>query len=129
MAAAQRKSRPFALASPDGGGRLARIEAALGADGARWVRSLVEAINPRGQRDAAIRRAAALLGPAAPSARAKQLAMELQRYVSGAWARERALPCPPPSASALRKELFIVARLTGGDGLSWRRLLAIIEGR
>ena len=92
-----------------------------------WVRGLLEQLDPRGQRDAAIRSAAALLGPAAPSARAKQLAKELERYCSTVWLRERALPCPPPGVSGLRRELFYIARLTAGAGLSWRQLARIIE--
>jgi hypothetical protein len=107
---------------------LARIEAVADPDDAQWVRSLVEAIDPKGQRDEAIRRAAALIGGSAPSARAKQLAMELQRYLTIGWLRERHLASSPADASPLHRELHRIARLTGGDGLGWRRLLAIIEG-
>jgi hypothetical protein len=106
---------------------LARIEAVADPDDAQWVRSLVEAIDPKGQRDEAIRAAAALIGGSAPSAKAKALAMELQRYISTAWFRERHLASSPADASPLRRELHRIARLTGGDGLGWRRLVEIIE--
>jgi hypothetical protein len=106
---------------------LARIEAVADPDDAQWVRSLVEAIDPKGQRDAAIREAAALLGGSAPSAKAKELAMELQRYLSTAWLRERDLSSPPADASPLRRELHRIARLMDGSGLGWRRLVEIIE--
>ena len=75
----------------------------------------------RGQRDAAIRRSAALLGQVAPSARTKALEGELLRCLSIAWLS------PPADASPLRKELHRIGPLTGGDGLSWRRLVEIIE--
>jgi hypothetical protein len=124
---AQRKSRPATPRAPAEGGRLARIEAALDAADAAWVRGLVEAIDPRGQRDEAIRSAAALLGPAAPSARAKAVEAELRRYLGSGWLRERQLPSPPVGASGIREQLFYIARLTAGDGLGWRRLVKIIE--
>jgi hypothetical protein len=43
------------------------------------------------------------------------------RSLSTAW------PSPPADASPLRKELHRIGPLTGGDGLSWRRLVEIIE--
>jgi hypothetical protein len=90
------------------------------------VRSLAEAVDPRGQRDEAVRRAAALIGHAAPSARAKALASELQRYASGRWLHERVLPSPV-DASPLRRELHRILRCNGGDTIGWRRLLEIVE--
>jgi hypothetical protein len=106
--------------------RLARIEASLSAEDAALVRSLAEAVDPRGQRDEAVRRAAALIGHAAPSARAKALASELQRYASGRWPHERVLPSPV-DASPLRRDLHRILHCNGGDTIGWRRLLEIVE--
>jgi hypothetical protein len=119
------KSRSPAAVASGVADRLARIEAAVDPDDAQWIRSLAEAIDRRGQRDAAIRSAAALVPGSSVSRKAKSLEQELRRYLGGAWLRERHLP--PADASPLRRELHRIARLTGGDGLGWRRLVEIIE--
>ena len=102
--------------------RLGAISQASPED-AEWIRSLCERLNPRGQRDAAIMAAAALLPRTAVSAKAKALEEHIRRYLSSAWPREAALPSLPPVASPLRLELHRIARLTDGQGLSWRQIL------
>jgi hypothetical protein len=94
---------------------------------AAWTRSLAEFRDPRGQRDAAIRAAAALLRQPAISATAKAIEAELRRYLTTVWPRESNLASPPTDASALRRELWRIAKLTDGEGLGWRRILDLIE--
>jgi hypothetical protein len=88
---------------------------------------LCELVDPRGQRDAAIRAAAALVRRDYVSATAKALERELRSYLMNAWPRERDNAGPSADCSALRKHLFTIARLTDGDGLAWRRILELIE--
>ena len=106
---------------------IAAITVEMGPDVADWVRGLAEAVDRKGERDRAIRRAAALMSGSSVSGMAKSVEAELRRYIGGAWPRERHLLSLPPGASQLRIELHRIARLTGGDGLAWRRLVEIIE--
>lgn len=80
-------------------------------------------------RDNAIRAAlAAFYGDVPPSAGAKTLARELDRYASGAWARgERSMAELPEGASDLRRRLHHILRLNDGRALGWRRLLQLSE--
>ena len=119
------KSRSPSAVASGVAGRLARIESVVNPDDAQWIRSLAEAADRRGQRDAAIRSAAALVAGSSVSGRAKSLERELRRYLAGAWLRERHLP--PADASPLRRELLRIARCNGGDTIGWRRLVEIIE--
>ena len=95
----------------------------------QWVRRMVEREDPRGQRNAAIRAAAALLLENSKSATAKRLAYELSRYLAnGAWLRaERNLENEPANASPLRVQLWRIAKLTNGEGVSWRLIFDLIE--
>jgi hypothetical protein len=88
---------------------------------------LCERVDPRGQRDAAVRAAAALVRQSSVSPTAKALESELRSYLSRAWPRERDLAAPEPDCSALRRQLWRIAKLTDGDGLGWRRILELIE--
>ena len=106
---------------------IASIAIAAGPDVADWVRGLAEIVDRKGERDAAVRRAAALVPGSSVSGKAKTLEGALRGYLSTAWPRERHLLSLPPGASQLRRELHRIARLTGGDGLAWRRLVEIIE--
>jgi len=60
-----------------------------------------------------------------PSAGAKALARDLDRYASGAWARERDLAELPAGSSDLRRATHRILRLSDGRVLGWRRLLQI----
>ena len=107
-------------------GAIERGEA--GPNEARWVRDMAEKLEPRERRDAAIRAAAQAIRCTSISATAKALAAHLQRYIAGPWADgEALLAAPAPDASALRRNLWRIARLTDGSGLGWRRILEIIE--
>lgn len=107
--------------------RLAAIGFGVGTAEAEWVRGLCELIDPRGQRNAAIRAAAALVRQGSVSATAKALERELRSYLMNAWPRERDNAGPSADCSALRRHLFHIARLTDGDGLGWRWILELIE--
>ncbi len=107
--------------------RLAAIGAGVGTAEEEWVRGLVEQVDRRGQRDAAVRAAAALVDQGAISTVAKSLESELRGYLSRAWPRERDRGGPDPDCSALRRQLFRIGKLTDGAGLGWRRILDLIE--
>ena len=107
--------------------RLAAIAATLGADYEEWVRELCERLDRRGQRNAAVRAAAALVREDSPSATAKALEIELRSYLSRAWPRESGPVAPEPDCSALRRNLWRIGKLTDGAGLGWRTILDLIE--
>ena len=92
-----------------------------------WARELCERVDRRGQRNAAVRAAAALLRQDNPSATAKTVESELRGYLSRAWPRERDFASPEPGCSALRQALWRVGKLTAGAGLGWRTILDLIE--
>ena len=107
--------------------RLAAIGFGAGADFEEWARELCERVDRRGQRNAAVRAAAALLRQDNPSATAKTVESELRGYLSRAWPRERDFASPEPGCSALRQALWRVGKLTAGAGLGWRTILDLIE--
>jgi hypothetical protein len=91
-------------------------------------RQWAEKIDPRGQRDVAIRALAELLRQPSVSATAKVVEAELRGYLAGAWRRgERDLLAPPAGSTARRQNVWRIAKLNGGDSLSWRRILEIID--
>ncbi len=107
---------------------LAIVRDTFGEPIASRFRQWAEKIDPRGQRDAAIRAVAELLRESSVSATAKAVEAELRRYLAGAWQRsDHDLTAPPPGSTALRQNLWRIAKLNGGDGLSWRRILEIID--
>lgn len=81
----------------------------------------------RDRRDVAIRQAAAILRQSSPSGTAKEIECELRRFLTSGWPRQRDLIGPPPGSSALRQNLWWIAKLTNGEGLGWARILQIIE--
>jgi hypothetical protein len=81
----------------------------------------------RDRRDVAIRAAAAILRQPHPSATAKEVDDELRKFLANVWSRQRDLSAPAPGSSALRQNLWIIAKLTDGEGLKWARILQIIE--
>jgi hypothetical protein len=100
---------------------------------AAWVRGMAEQVDQRGQRDAAIRAAIALLllrpelkiTPAC-----NELSRGLDRYVtSSAWLEhERHVPILPQGVSELRRLLHRIARLSGGDGsISARQIFNLMK--
>ncbi len=107
---------------------LAAIAVGVGLEAAEWARGMAERVDPRGQRDAAIRSAAAVMDGGSISGRAKELDRALIRYIAGDWRRgENALDAPPARATELRRDLWRIVKLHGGGGLGWRRILEIIE--
>jgi len=106
---------------------IAFVVSGLGHEAGERVRSWAEQVDPRGQRNAAIRAVAGLLAQSSVSATAKAIESELGAYLTRTWPRERDLASPAPAASALRQNLWRIAKLTDGDGLGWRRILDIIE--
>jgi len=98
-----------------------------GAADAAWARSLAEQLDPRGQRDAAIRAAARLVAETSTHATARRLESELRRYLAAAWLRERDFATPNAAASPLRVELRRIAKLTDGEGVGWRTITDVID--
>ena len=93
-----------------------------------WARRMAEHVDPRGQRDAAIRAAAAIIRQPAISATAKKLEAELGRYLIGFWHRgDRDCSAASPEWSELRMQLFLIVNLNDGEGLGWRQILRVIE--
>lgn len=108
-------------------GRSGPVEAA-------WVRDLIERADRRGARNVAIRAAAALMPPSSISVTAKALESALRNYLRTTWLNGdrdlagRGLPAPD-EWSALRRELYRIAKLTDGEGRGWRQILRVIEAR
>src|SRR5947207_3150198 len=87
----------------------------------------ITTVGGRENRDAALRDARRFhSGP--PSAAAKRLAAELDRYLAGPWLLERGFD-DLPEATAKRRMLHKVIRLNGGRPLGWRQILWVFESR
>lgn len=93
-------------------------------------RALASAPPIRGRRlndrDQAVRDISALYD-GTPSGSAKAIAVDLSRYLSGAWLRERD-GGPPEGSGERRRLLFKIAFFSVGASLSWRQILNVIEG-
>jgi hypothetical protein len=99
---------------------------------AEWVRGLCERVDPRGQRDAAIRAAGAILRQTSISGTAKEIEKDVRAYLANEWERTdydraEARIGAHPAWSVLRRHRFCIAKLTKGHGLDWRQILRIIE--
>jgi hypothetical protein len=128
----QRTPRPGLKSWPSDGGfpageRVDAIIASLAPRDAALVHAFIDRRRHLAQKDEAIRSAATLVAGSSISGKAKSLEGELRRYLGGPWSRERHVASLPVGASPLRRELHRIAHLTGGDGMSWRRILQAIE--
>jgi hypothetical protein len=116
-------------AANDTESRLAAITAGVDEPTTAWVRDMCEQIDPRGQRNVALREAVrATPWRGSISATVKETEAHLRRYVVDAWPLDTAAGRPPDGCSAIRLALWRFAKLNDGDALGWRQILNILDG-
>ena len=123
------RARLMALAPPERA-RLERIAAALQADDAEWLRTLLEpgARSRLDRRDYAVRELLLLFRPLPCTIAARRLAHALDRYLTTAWRAEKASSALPDDTDPQHRLLHSIARENAGRSLSWRQIVNLAAG-
>jgi hypothetical protein len=108
---------PSWSAAVDTESRLAAIAQGVDEPTALWVREMCTRLDPRAERNAALREAGRLVKADSVSRTAKDLEDYLRRYIAGMWPSDRDSGGPFGRTSQLRLALWRFVRANNGRGL------------